>query len=53
VRDDGDEWNGRITRTCSSMLSETAAIAIIENVPHAFGSELLQSVCNPATISVK
>jgi hypothetical protein len=34
------------------MLSELAAIAIIENVPHAFGSELLQ-VCNPATISVK
>jgi len=35
------------------MLSEAAAIAIIENVPHGFGSELLHSVCNPAIISVK
>jgi hypothetical protein len=37
----------------ASTLSESAAIAIIESVPHVNGSELFQSVGNPATIGVK
>jgi hypothetical protein len=37
----------------SSTLSELAAVAIIKNVPHAFGSDLFHSVGNPATIGVK
>jgi hypothetical protein len=36
-----------------STLRERAAIAIIKNVPHMHGSELFQSVGNPATIGVK
>jgi hypothetical protein len=34
-------------------LRELAAIAIIKDVPHAFGRELFHSVRNPATIGVK
>jgi hypothetical protein len=34
-------------------LRELAAIAIIKNVPQAFGRELFHSVRNPATIGVK
>jgi hypothetical protein len=34
-------------------LREVLAIAIIKDVPHAFGRELFHSVRNPATIGVK
>jgi hypothetical protein len=37
----------------ASTLRERAAIAIIKNVPRVYGSELCQSVGNPATIGVK
>jgi hypothetical protein len=48
-------FEGRISIATgqSLTLSELAAIAIIKNVPHAFGSEPFHSVGNPATIGVK
>jgi hypothetical protein len=47
------EPDGRHRRGRGRRLSERAAIAIINDVPHVYGSKLFHLVGNPATIDVK